>query len=155
MKRAITVGVVLCLAASCAFAAERHRREQKVEHEVRKTEAARVKALLDQDFATLEVIYADDYLSFDSRSGVVHQEANVIANLKSGTRRIISVDDQDVVIRIFENTAVITGLSRSVVMTNARSDAGPGRYIHVYAKRKGNLPESEACAVSSRTEGPG
>lgn len=137
MKRVVTVGLVLGLATSFVAAAQTSRREQKAEQEVRKVEAERVKALLDQDWDTLERIYASDYLSFDSRSGAVRQKANVIADLKSGMRKIVSVDDQDVVVRVFESTAVITGLSRSVVMTNTREDRGPGRYIQVYVKRRG------------------
>ena len=67
----------------------------------------------------------------------MRKKPNVIADLKSGMRKLVSVDDQDVVVRVFENTAVITGLSRSVVMTNTRQDTGPGRYIQVYVKRNG------------------
>lgn len=108
-----------------------------LQQEVKKVEAKRVNALLKQDWLALEHIYADDYLSFDSRSGEVRNKSKVMEDLKNGNRKVLSVDDQDVAIRVYENAAVITGLSRSKVFTRGRGDSGPGRYIQVYVKRQG------------------
>lgn len=133
----LVVGFSLNIAASLLIADEKVSSIQQAEREVRNTEAERVKCLLNQDWATLERLYADDYLSFDSRSGTVRKKPDVLADLKSGKRKIVSVDDQEVVVRVYGTTAVITGLSRSVIMTNTREDRGPGRYIQVYVKREG------------------
>jgi len=136
MKRVLLLGL---LVLAPPFLAPSQTKAQKTtyEQQVRKAEAERVKALLNQDWATLDRIYGDDYLAFDSRGGEVRDKSRVIADLKSGNRKIVSVDDQDVVVRVYGTVAVITGLSRSKVLTRGREDTGPGRYIQVYVKRQG------------------
>ncbi|MBI3666909.1 MAG: nuclear transport factor 2 family protein, partial [Acidobacteria bacterium] len=89
-------------------------------------------------------------LAFDSRGGEVRDKSRVITDLKSGNRKIVSVDDQDVVVRVYGTVAVITGLSRSKVLTGGREDSGPGRYIQVYVRRQGRWQIVAAPVQSDR-----
>jgi len=92
MKRVLLLGL-LVLAASILAPSQAKDQKTTYEQEVRKTEAERVKALLNQDWATLDRIYGDDYLAFDSRGGEVRDKSRVIADLKSGNRKIVGFDN--------------------------------------------------------------
>lgn len=77
--------------------------------EVLATEKAWMNAYLNNDVAALDEILADNYQSIDP-AGRVRTKADDLARTK--TRRYESYDTSDVQVRIWGNTAVVTGRSR-------------------------------------------
>lgn len=105
-----------------------------------------VRAVLDQwlsalaknDFTTVQRIVADDYVITAGGEGKVMDKTEDLAPLQSGEVKFTSAEASDVDIRIFGDTAIVTGLGRYVVvMPDGKSAEFRERFTDVYARRKG------------------
>ena len=96
------------------------------EKEVREAIEKYKAALLRRDVAALEKIWADDYV-FVNASGEVVTKEQRLANLKSGATALDSIsEDENVTIRIHENSAVKT--SRITIKGQYSGQAASGQY---------------------------
>jgi uncharacterized protein (TIGR02246 family) len=101
---------------------------------VRAVEDRRIKALVEDDFATLEAIFADD-LHYTHSSAVVDDKAAYMAALRSGKTKYETVDREPPRVRIYGDTALMTGTA--VVGLRRRAEKLPLRYTLVYVRQGG------------------
>ena len=110
----------------------RHAVAQSPEADVRATEDRRIKALIDDDFATLEAIFADD-LTYTHSSSVLDTKAAYMAGLRSGKSKYEAIDRKPSTVRLYGDTAIITGDAQ----IKLRSQPAPFwiRYTLMYVKQ--------------------
>jgi uncharacterized protein (TIGR02246 family) len=92
-------------------------------------------ALASNDLAAVERIIADDYVITAGVEGKVMNKQQDLAPLHSGRVKFESAEATDVNVRVFGNTAVVTGIGVFKVIgvpTTFRE-----RFTDVYVKRKG------------------
>src|SRR5215469_7180890 len=78
------------------------------EQEVRQMIEKYRTAILQRDIATLEKIWADDYV-FVNAAGDVLTKTQRLANIKSGATTLDSINEEEnVTIRVYQNSAVTT-----------------------------------------------
>jgi ketosteroid isomerase-like protein len=104
--------------------------------QVRSTDAAFFKALLDQDVEALDRLLGDDFLIVQVGTGSVHPRAEFLAAVENGlvVFTAIEVDTSETVIRQYGTAAIVLGRSR---MTMAGPEGSTvelaSRYSHVFA----------------------
>lgn len=110
-----------------------------VEEEVLQTDQERVQALLHNDASALDRIYADE-LIFTNQYGVVRDKAYWIAIARAGEFKFDSYTREDVRVRIYGETAVVTGRFLATgQVRGSKIRENQLRYICVYVKRDGRL----------------
>ncbi len=103
---------------------------------VRDVDAMRARALVQNDLKQLAALLADD-LVYVHADGVVESKTEFLERLRSGSLRYRSIEPADVRVRMYGNTAVVTGRSQMAV-TNAGVDREfVVRYTAVYASSGG------------------
>ena len=112
-------------------------RNEKVEHEVIKVEDERMQAFEKADAATLDRIF-DDEFTFTNVNGEVHTKAELIADVRSGNLKYTSLNHSEIRVRVYENTAILTGRSSSVYIADGKEGGRvPRRYMNIYFKKNG------------------
>jgi ketosteroid isomerase-like protein len=95
---------------------------------------ARAKA----DIATLDRILADEW-TVTHANGTTDTKARYLADLKSGARKFSgTVEEKDVVVRFYGDTAIVTGASDSTVSLNGQAQGGALHFTRVFVKRAGS-----------------
>ena len=97
-------------------------------------ENRRTEAMTKQDAKALEEILADD-LSYVHSSARVETKAEHISNVTSGRTRYRAIEQDDVKVRQYGDTAVVTGHANVHVDANGREAKFQIRFIDVYAKQ--------------------
>lgn len=129
MNKSIVVGFIF---AVCAFipslavadsAAEVERMEQK-----------RMQAVLDADMPALYAIYADDFF-YNTGSGVSQTKAQYLPRYASGEIRVTKADSEPRDIRVYENTALVTGIVQVNLTNKGEEKLLHLRYLNVWVKR--------------------
>ena len=105
--------------------------------EIRKIESDRLAAGVRKDIEAVSAATAEDYLQIDL-DGNVLDKAATLQRIKSTYAQLQSnpVDDK-MVVRIYGNTAVITGRAAPKGTINGTEFVGAIRYSRVYVKRGG------------------
>jgi ketosteroid isomerase-like protein len=101
---------------------------------VRAVEERRVKALMEDDFATLESIFGDD-LHYTHSSAVVDDKASFMTALKTGKTKYENIERGPALVRLYGDTALMTGTA--LVRLRGRAEPLSLRYTLVYVKRAG------------------
>jgi ketosteroid isomerase-like protein len=107
------------------------------------------KAITEKDGAALDRILADD-LSWVARGDRLNK-AQVIADVKSENLHFKSLSHEDLQIKIFGNTAVVTGHSTSVLEYKGKLWSTPRLFTSVYMKL-GDRWQMVAHQVSNEVE---
>jgi len=107
-----------------------------VEAEIEAIEARRVRAMLQRDTAALEPMLADG-LTYAHSNGQIDTKASFLESIASGRLEYKSFDRDDVVVRVFGNTAVVTGRAAVRVKTGGKDLAFSIRFTDVYVKNEG------------------
>lgn len=130
IARACLIAALLLLPGSHEAFAQPDAAEQAV----RQVEDRRIKATIANDFATLDAVLADD-LTYAHSSGVVDTKASYIESLRSGKTKYESIDRSPSLVRVYGNTALITGSAT----VGLRGLAAPLslRYTLAYVMRDG------------------
>ena len=102
------------------------------EQAILKLEEQWVAALVKADTAFLETLYTDD-LIYTHSSGTVDTKTSYIDSIKTGKSKYESIERDDIKVRFYGNTAIVT--CHSVLKVNKNTINS--RYIHVYVKQKG------------------
>jgi ketosteroid isomerase-like protein len=101
-------------------------------------ENERREALLHNDIATLDRLLAPEFTRISSSTGDrVVARAEELAGNASGQRKVDSWEPADVVVQIYGNVGLVTGLAE---VTDALGGEGRHirfRYTHVWVKRDG------------------
>jgi hypothetical protein len=108
----------------------------KVEQELIKLEQERAQAVVRGDTAFLDQNTADDYTLTTFR-GTLMTKAQLLANFKSGEIKLQSQDLDDLQVRVYGDTAVLTGRVTQKGQFLGQDSSGQYRFTRVYVKRNG------------------
>lgn len=107
-----------------------------VERAVMQLENERIPALLGGDTAFIERVYAADYV-VTGANGVVRTRPQVIADMKSGVQTFESMKNDDVKVRAYGDTAIVTGRTIQKGQYKGQPSLSPTLFTRVYVKRDG------------------
>ena len=93
-------------------------------------------ALTKRDLAALDTIWAEGY-TFTNGRGEFLTKKDRMENIKSGATQFDSINREDEEIRVFGNTAVVTGRVVLKVVYSGKESSGPYRFINVWVKKQG------------------
>src|SRR5438094_2877520 len=104
------------------------------EQEVRQMIEKYRTAILQRDIATLEKIWADDYV-FVNAAGDVLAKTERLANIKSGATTLDSIsEEENVTVRVYQNSAVATSRVTLKGQYSGQPISGQYRSTHVWVK---------------------
>lgn len=131
MKRILGGLIVMILTAVIANA-----QAGKVEQEILKLEQQWEDALIKADVAVLEKLYADGII-YTHTNAATDDKASYIAKIKSGASKYQSIKRDDIKVRVFGDTAIVTCHWLVHSFGGGKEHHTDARYIHVYVKQKG------------------
>lgn len=102
---------------------------------LKKMDEDRVQAGVRKDVGAIAAVTADDYLQIDL-NGTVRDKTAALLRIKANDIQLQSNVLDDMVVRIYGNTAVLTARSTPKGTIDGK-DFGPARYSRVYVKRHG------------------
>ena len=108
-----------------------------VEEELKKLETDRAAAVVKGDVATLEKQTSDDY-TLINMYGQMSGKSQMIDNFKSGQTKLTSDDLSDMKVRVYGNTAVITGKADAAGTMGGKDVKGQIAFTRVYVKKGGS-----------------
>src|SRR5215213_1107414 len=139
MRRTLVIAALVLTAVPIALGQQQSaRREQRgsVEQAIRQVDNERIQAQIHADAAALDRIYADDFIGVGP-SGTVRTKPQVISDFTSGELRFQSITTDEVRVRIYENTAVETGLSTMIGQDKGKSVPSDTRFTRVWVREEG------------------
>jgi uncharacterized protein (TIGR02246 family) len=107
-----------------------------VEQVIRQLDNERIQAQIAADAVALDRIYADDFMGVGP-SGTVRTKAQVISDFTSGDLKFQSITTDEVQVRVYENTAVETGLSTMSGQDKGKAVPRDTRFTRVWVKQQG------------------
>jgi len=132
MKRVIALTLLGMLVAVPASAQKPSANEQEVLKATRMLDEA---SLLKKDRATMERLYADDYV-YNHSNGTVNNKTQEIAEYMSSDLKWTAHKTDDLKVRMYHDVAIVTGLS--ILTGSAKGYAsGPRRFTEVWVRRNG------------------
>jgi ketosteroid isomerase-like protein len=119
-----------------AFASLPHKSGRELHKVIEGLEMQWRQAQLNNDVGLMDRLLAEDYIGI-SANGTIETKAEALALRRAGTLHITALDLNDLKVRVYGDTAVVT--SRAYVTgTNGSSDiSGQYRYTRVYNRRFG------------------
>ena len=139
MKHTLVIALVMLAATSIALG-QKHsaKRDQRrnVEQAIRRLDDQRIQAQVHADATTLDRIYADDFIGVGP-SGTVRTKPQVLADFTSGDLKFQSITTDEVQVRVYENTAVETGLSTMTGQDKGKDVPRDTRFIRVWVNQRG------------------
>ena len=139
MRRTLVIAALAFAATSIALGQrESASRDQKssVEQAIRQLDNERIQAQIGADAVALDRIYADDFIGVGP-SGTVRTKPQVISDFTSGDLKFQSITTDEVKVRVYENTAVETGLSTMVGQDKGKAVPRDTRFTRVWVKQEG------------------
>lgn len=108
-----------------------------VEDEIKNLEKERAAAVVKADTATLERVTADDYVLINANGQMMDKQQTMEA-IKTGQIKIASNDLSDLKVRVYGNTAVVTGKSTVKGTLSGTDINGPVLFTRVYVRKNGH-----------------
>ena len=102
--------------------------------DVEKMEQKRLRAVIEADMPTLNAIYADDFF-YNTSSGPSLTKSEYLPRYASGELKVNAVDSEARNIRIYDNTALVTGIAHVTLTTKGETKTVHLRYLNVWVKR--------------------
>jgi ketosteroid isomerase-like protein len=106
------------------------------EDEIKKLEEARNQAILHGDVGALDRMTSDDY-TFITLRGEMRTKAEILNGFASGSFHYESREISDLKVRVYGDTAIVTGRSVQKGMENGKDYSGGYWFTRVYVKQKG------------------
>ena len=106
------------------------------EDQIMKMEKDRAAAVVRGDVAVLEKQTTDDY-TFINRNGQLAGKSETMSALKSGDIKITANNVSDLKVRVYGNTAIVTGRTDTKGTMAGRDISGPVLFTRVYVKKDG------------------
>lgn len=117
-------------------ASEKQSRGRRVEAELRTMTRDLIEAYPKQETAVLNRIFADD-LTVINPDGSIGDKAGEIGGLKSGKLKLKAVTNDDMKVRVYGETAVVTGRATIRGQIDGREISDQNRYTSVFVRRRG------------------
>ena len=139
MRPALLIAVlVLTVAPMCEGQEQSASRDQRsgVEQVIRQLDNESIQAQIGADAVALDRIYADDFIGVGP-SGTVRTKPQVISDFTSGDLKFQSITTDEVQVRVYENTAVETGLSTMIGQDKGKAVPRDTRFTRVWVKQQG------------------
>lgn len=139
MRRTLLIAVMALTAPSialCQTESAAKAQRSSIEQAIRELDHERIQAQLGADAVALERIYADDFIGVGP-SGTVRTKPQVIADFTSGELHFQSITTDEVRVRVYDNTAVETGLSTMVGQDKGKAVPRDTRFTRVWVKQQG------------------
>ncbi len=138
MKVVYSLGLAVYLLSSCALALGQNADAAlSSEQEIKALEADRNRAILTGDAAALERMTSDDY-TFITLRGELRTKAEIVRGFQSGSFKYDSRTISDLNVRVYGDTAIVTGRSTQKGSENGKDYSGDYRFTRVYVKQKGH-----------------
>jgi len=107
-----------------------------VEQEIAAADAARVRALQEDDLAALSRLYADDFTMVTS-SGEIRTKADQLRDIGSGRLTHPPAEQRTVKLRVYGDVALVLSESRGGVAFDGKADSIMRRVTRVYVRDAG------------------
>jgi ketosteroid isomerase-like protein len=130
-----------------------HHPNHELHKEIEALEMQWRQAQLSNDVAVMDRLLADDYIGI-SATGTIETKPEALALRRAGTLHITALDLNDLKVRIYGDTAVVTSRA-DLEGTNGASDiSGKYRYTRVYNRRYGQwkIVSFEASRIHDTNE---
>jgi ketosteroid isomerase-like protein len=134
--------IILCLIISIqTAAAQENRADAKLRNaeaveQIKQLEDGRNQAILKGDAAALERMTADDY-TFVTLKGELRTKAEIVKGFASGAFKYQFRTVSDLNIRVYGDTAVVTGRSVQKGVENGKDYSGDYWFTRVYVRQNG------------------
>ena len=112
------------------------RRDDRLHREIENLESQWRTGVMQNDVATANRLLADDYLGINP-NGTLETKADALAQRRSGTVKISTIDPDNVKVRVYGDTAVVTSRVDVVGHDGERDISGRYHYTRVYNRRAG------------------
>ena len=139
MRRTVVLAVLALTTTSIAMGQEQSATKDQrssVEQAIRQLDKERIQAQISANAAALDRIYADDFIGVGP-SGTVRTKPQVISDFTGGHLKFQSITTDEVQVRVYENTAVETGLSKMVGQDKGKVVPSDNRFTRVWVKQQG------------------
>jgi ketosteroid isomerase-like protein len=139
MRWTLVIAVLGLTLTSIALGQEQNaNRDQRssVEQAIRQLDNERIQAQIHADAMALDRIYAANFIGVGP-SGTVRTKPQVISDFTSGNLKFQSITTDEVQVRVYENTAVETGLSTMVGQDKGKAVPRDTRFTRVWVKQQG------------------
>jgi len=129
---AFAIASLFALATLCVSAVA-----QSVEDQIKKMETDRAAAVVKGDVAKLAMETSDDY-TLINMNGHVSDKSQMIDGFKSGQNKLTTDDVSDMKVRVYGDTAVVTGKVDVKGMMGGKDVSGQALFTRVYVKKAGH-----------------
>lgn len=129
---AFAIASLFVLATLCGSAAA-----QSVEDQIKKLETDRAVAVVKGDLATLEAQTSDDY-TLINMNGQMSDKSQMINGFKSGQSKLTVDELSDMKVRVYGDTAVVTGKATVKGTMGGKDATGQALFTRVYVKKGGH-----------------
>ena len=102
--------------------------------DVEKMEQKRIRAIIEADMPTLYAIYADDFF-YNTSSGPSLTKTEYLPRYASGELKVHAADSEARDIRVYDNTALVTGIVHVNATIKGETKTLHLRYLNVWVKR--------------------
>jgi ketosteroid isomerase-like protein len=143
---------MLMVLVPAAHALPRHE-NHAIHKEIENLEEQWRLALVSNNVSAMDHLLADDYIGI-SDNGTIETKAQALAQRKAGTARVTQLELNDLHVRVYGDTAVVTSKAQ-LKGTNGESDiSGLYRYTRVYNRRFGQwkIVSFEASRIHDASE---
>jgi len=119
------------------------------EAEVKRVELDMAQTIIHADWNQYSAHLMDDYMLSD-RNGVIQNKAAMMAALREGNEKVLDFAPEELNVRVYGDTAIVTGHFTVVQRRNGRVDTFLSRQTDVFLKRGGKwlLAASQATSVA-------
>lgn len=131
--------VVAVMLSSCMVGQAQKASDSRLsdEEQIKSIEEERNRAILSGDAATLDRMTADDY-TFITLRGELRTKAEIVKGFQSGAFKYESRTISELKVRVYGDTAVVTGRSTQKGEENGKDYSGDYRFTRVYIRDKGH-----------------
>jgi ketosteroid isomerase-like protein len=131
MNRKLVVSVVASIILLASFAAA-----QSVEDQIKKLETERAASIVKGDIAALAAQTSDDY-TLINMNGAVSTKTQMVDGFKSGQNKLTKDEVSDMKVRMYGDTAVVTGKVSAAGMMGGKDATGDVMFTRVWVKKAG------------------
>ena len=130
------IGVLVLAAAFSAVTLLGSARAEDVQEQLKKLETDRSAAVVKGDVETLEKQTSEDY-TLINMNGQMSDKSQMVNAFKTGQTKLTSDDLSDLKVRVYGNTAVITGKADVKGTLGGNDATGQIMFTRVYVKKGG------------------